>query len=131
MKNKVLIFGISSFAGSVFARFMQDKGINGIGNMISYSLESSFKLIQIHLDNHIPGESVSTFKSRMYQTMYPELETRLKSHGWENHKTNKFNLVQYKIELIKQLKPTKHLIKWNNTIKTLLNTQANENDKFK
>ena len=26
MKNKVLIFGISSFAGSVFARFMQDKG---------------------------------------------------------------------------------------------------------
>ena len=82
-----------------YERFMQDKGIKGIGNMISHSLEASVKLIQIHLDNHIPGESISTFKSRMYQTMYPELETRLKSHGWEHHKTNSFNLLKYKIEL--------------------------------
>ena len=114
-----------------YERFMQDKGINGIGNMISYSLESSVKLIQIHLDNHIPDESISTFKSRMYQTMYPGLETRLKSHGWEKHKTNKFNLVLYKIDLIKKLKLTNTVIKWNNTIKTLLNTPINENDKFR
>ena len=43
----------------------------------------------------------------------------------------KQNLIHYKIELIKQLKPTAPFIKWNNTIKTLLNTSANENDKFK
>ena len=110
---------------------MQDKGINGIGNMISYSLDSSVKLIEIHLNNYIPGDSISNFKSRMYQTMYPELETRLKSHGWEHHKTKSFNLINYKIELIKQLKLTTPYIKWNNTIKTLLNTKANENDKFK
>ena len=127
--NKVLSPFRLEFAS--YERFMQDKRINGIGNMISYSLESSFKLIQVHLDNHIPGESVSTFKSRMYQTMYPELETRLKSHGWENHKTSKFNLLTYKIELLKQLKLTTPVIKWNNTIKTLLNTPINENDKFR
>ena len=63
--------------------------------------------------------------------MYPELESRLRSYGWEQHKTKSFNLLNYKIELIKQLKQTNSYIKWNNTIKTLLNTKANENDKFK
>ncbi len=101
---------------SSYERFMTDKGINGIGNMISYSLESSYKLIEIHLNNHIPGETISNFKSRMYQVMYPELKPRLKSHGWEQHKTKSFNLIHYKIELIKQLKPTAPFIKWNNTI---------------
>ena len=113
-----------------YERFMKDKGITGIGNMISYSLESSCRLIEIHLTNHIPGETISNFKSRMYQHMYPELKPRLKSHGWENNKTKSFNLINYKIDLIKQLKLTKSHIKWNNTIKTLLNTEANENEKF-
>jgi hypothetical protein len=114
-----------------YERFMTDKGIHGIGNMISYSLDSSVKLIDIHLNNHILGENISNFKSRMYQIMYPELKSRIKNHGWEHHKTKSFNLINYKIELIKQLKLTNSHIKWNNTIKTLLNTQANENDKFR
>ena len=116
---------------SSYERFMKDKGIYGIGNMVGYSLESTCKLIQIHLDNHISGEAVSNVKSHMYQTMYPELQPRLRSYGWENHKTSKLNLLTYKIELIRQLKSTIPVIKWNNTIKTLLNTSTNENDKFK
>jgi hypothetical protein len=114
-----------------YERYMKDKGITGIGNMISYSLDSSVKLIDIHLNNHIPGENISNFKSRMYQTMYPELKPRIKNHGWEHHKTKSFNLINYKIELIKQLKLANAHIKWNNTIKTLLNTSANENDKYR
>jgi hypothetical protein len=129
IENKVLSPFRLEFAS--YERFMSDKGIHGIGNMIGCSLESTYKLIQIHLDNHIGGEPVSNFKSRMYQTMYPELEPRLRMYGWEHHKTKSFNLLNYKIELIKQLKPTIPNIKWNNTIKTLLNTEANENDKFK
>ena len=116
---------------SSYKRFMNDKGIYGIGNMVGHSLESSYNLMQMHLNNHIPGEAVSNFKSRMYQTIYPELQSRLRSYGWENHRTSKFNLVTYKIELIKQLKQTMPNIKWNDTIKKLLNTQVNENDKFK
>jgi hypothetical protein len=116
---------------SSYERFMSDKGIYGIGNMIGYSLESSCNLIQIHLDNHIDGESVSNFKSRMYQKIYPELVPRLRSYGWEHHKTNTFNMITYKLELIKQIGLPIHRIKWNNTIKTLLNTSLNENDKFK
>jgi hypothetical protein len=129
IENKVLSPFRLQFAS--YERFMQDKGINGIGNMVGYSLESSCKLIQIHLDNHIGGETVSNFKSRMYQTMYPKLEARLRSYGWENHKTLQFNLLKYKIELLKQLKSTVPTIKWNTTIKTLLNTTITENDKFK
>lgn len=129
IENKVLSPIKLEFAS--YERFMQDKGICGIGNMVGHSLESSCKLIQIHLDNHINGEPISNFKSRMYQTMYPEIEPRLRSYGWENHRTSNFNIILYKVELIKQLKLTNHYIKWNNTIKTLLNTPVTENDKFK
>ena len=116
---------------SSYERFMKDKGIHGIGNMVGYSLESSIKLIQTHLNTYMPGEEVSNLKSRMYKTMYPELIERLRSYGWENHRSNKFNMLTYKIELIKQLKHTKANIKWNQTISTLLKTTINENDKFK
>jgi len=129
IENKVLSPFRLEF--SSYERFMRDKGINGIGNMISHSLDSSCKLIDIHLKNYIPGEDISTFKSRMYQIMYPELEPRLKSHGWERHNTKKFNILLYKLDLLKNLKPTTPCIKWNNTIKTLLNTIENENDKFR
>lgn len=129
IENKVLSPFRLEF--SSYERFMKDKGIHGIGNMIGYSLESSIKLIQLHLANHIPGESVSNLKSRMYKTMYPELVERLRSYGWENHRSNKFNMLSYKIELVKQLKLTKSIIKWNQTVKTMLNTTINENDKFK
>jgi hypothetical protein len=115
---------------SSYERFMQDKGIHGIGNMISHSLESTYKILQIHLDNYIEDESVSSFKSRMYQTMYPNLETRLKSHGWENHNIKTFKLAKYKLHLFNTLRPTLSLIKWNDTIKTLLNTELNENKLF-
>ena len=115
---------------SSYERFMKDKGIHGIGNMISYSLESSVKLIQLHLDNHINNESISIFKAKMYKTMYPELVPRLKSHGWEEHKTKTFNILRYKINLSTSLKPTDNYIKWNETIKALLNTSINENNKF-
>ena len=129
IENKVL--SPSRLEFSSYDRFIKDKGIHGIGNMIGYSLESIYKLIQIHLDNYISGDYTSNFKSRMYRTMYPELEPRIRSYGWEHHKTNSFTLLNYKIELIKQLKLTTPNIKWNSTIKILLNTPANENDKFK
>jgi len=129
IENKVLSPFRLEF--SSYERFMSAKNIYGIGNMVGYSLESSCKLIQIHLDNHVGGENISNFKSRMYQTMYTELEPRLRSYGWEHHKTKSFNLLNYKVELIKRVRPTSPNIKWNNIMKLLLNTSVNENDKFK
>jgi hypothetical protein len=119
-----------------YERFMWDKGINGIGNMISYSLDASCNLITAHMDKNTLGESLSVFKTRMYQTIFPDLEPRITSHGWENNlfpeiiNTTRFNLTPYQRDLINKLNPTAHHVKWNNTIKTLINTSLNENNKF-
>lgn len=134
LENKII--SPSRLEFSSYERFMKDKGINGIGNMIGYSLEASYKFIEMHIDNYIPGETDSNFKSRMYQQMYPELEPRMRSYGWEHHrnKTNLFNISNYKMELIKKVRPDSnqiHQIKWNKIIKTLLNASVNENDKFR
>ena len=62
MKNKVLIFGISSFAGSAFARFMQDKGYlvygtynNSIKNISDIKKNLNLKLIKINLEKNKNG----------------------------------------------------------------------------
>ena len=114
-----------------YERFMKDKGINGIGDMIGHSLDSTCKFIQLHLDTYVSGKDVSTFKSHMFQTMYPEIIPRLRSYGWELSNLNLFfDKESYKRDLISKVKSTTPHIKWNNTIKALLNTTLNENDKF-
>jgi hypothetical protein len=114
-----------------YERFMEDKGIHGIGNMIGHSLDSICKLIQLHLDNFVGRESISNFKSRMFQTMYPEITPRLRSYGWELSNLNLlFDKESYKRDMIEKVKYTTPHIKWNNTIKTLLNTSLNENANF-
>ena len=114
---------------SSYERFMKDKNIFGIGNMISYSLESSCKFIQLHLDNYQGQEDISDFKARMYQTIEPTIERRFHSFGWENSPFVKFNLFKYRINLLK-LGSTNSKIKWGSVISSVLNTQVNENDKF-
>jgi hypothetical protein len=114
-----------------YERFMQDKGIHGIGNMISYSLESSHKMIELHVENYKGKETVAPFKQRMYSKIEPTIEPRLKSHGWELSKQPNFNLLTSKIELIKNVKPTTHSIKWGKIISNLLDTPLLDNDNFK
>ena len=114
---------------SSYERFMKDKGIYGIGNMISNSLESSCKFIQLHLDHYRGLEDISDFKSRMYQPIEPSIEGRFHSFGWENSTFVKFNLFKYRIYLLK-LGTTVNNIKWGNTISSLLNTSVNQNESF-
>lgn len=114
---------------SSYERFMKDKGIYGIGNMISNSLESSCKFIQLHLDNYQGDETISKFKTRMYQNIEPTLEYRLRSYGWEKSDMVNFNFLKYRIQLLK-LGSTTSSIKWGNSISTLLNTSITENTSF-
>lgn len=114
-----------------YERFMVDKGINGIGNMIGFSLESSLYFMKLHINTQYDKGSTSTIKSMMYKQIEPTIIPRLRSYGWEKHKTTKFSMLSYKLELLKNIKPTNNTIKWNDTIKTLLNTSTNQNDKFK
>ena len=114
---------------SSYERFMKDKGIYGIGNMISNSLESSCKFIQLHLDNYQGREDISDFKARMYQLIEPVIERRFHSFGWENTPFVNFDLCKYKIPLLK-LGTINNTIKWGNTISSLLNTTVNDNASF-
>jgi len=114
---------------SSYERFMKDKGIYGIGNMISNSLESSYNFIQLHLNNYQGTENISNFKTRMYQNIEPTIEYRLRSYGWEKTPLLNFNLMKYRTELLK-LGITNHTIKWGNTISSLLNTSVNQNESF-
>jgi hypothetical protein len=127
VENKVLSPFKIDF--SSYERFMKDNGVFGIGNMISNSLESSCKFIQLHIDNHVSGETLAEFKTRMYRNIEPTIEYRARSYGWENMSIVKFDLFKYRFPLLK-LGATSNSIKWNNVIKNLLNTELTENDKF-
>jgi len=114
---------------SSYERYMKDKGICGIGNMISNSLESSCKFIQLHLDNYQGNENISSFKTRMYKNIEPKIEYRLRSYGWEKSDMVNFNFLKYRIQLLK-LGSTTNNIQWGSVISTLLNTPLTENSSF-
>ena len=115
---------------SSYDRFMKDKGIDGIGNMIGHSIDSCCYFINLQINNYDGKEDVSFLKARMYNQIN-KVEPRLRSYGWENRNTLNFNLAIYKIELLKRLRLTKNHIKWGNTIKQLLNTTLSESSIFK
>ena len=96
---------------SSYDRFMQDRNINGIGNMISHSIDSVYYFINLQINSYEGKEDVSFLKARMYNKIN-KIEPRLRSYGWENRNTLDFNLATYKIELLKQLNVTKNYIKF-------------------
>lgn len=116
---------------SSYERFLKDRGMYGIGNMISHSLESSCKMINLHLECYNGNEPISTFKHRMYSKMEPTIEPRLKSHGWEIAQTKNFHLVPKRLELIKKIGIVRNHIKWESIISGLIDSSINESSVFK
>lgn len=75
---------------SLIQKFMLDKGIHGIGDMQSYSLESHMMFIANHCsifdETRHDGSSVKLpqLKVELYEKMnFGTLEKRMKQHGWE------------------------------------------------
>lgn len=115
---------------SMYLPFMKDNGINGIDNMLCYSLDSSMKLIELQKNTFIGSEPVSFLKERMYKKINNNLEGRIRSYGWEVSKMIDFNLNKYKIELIKKNNVKTNKIVWGNHIRDFLETTETENSKF-
>jgi hypothetical protein len=115
---------------SSYEKFMNDKGMHGIGNMISYSLESSCKMMELHMDSYQGKEEISLFKWRMYHNIKPEIEPRIKAHGWERSRFLGTSLLTHKEELVNRLKPTEFHIKWGQTISNLIGSSTNECAEF-
>jgi len=111
--------------------FMKDKNIDGIGNMINHSLESTCKFIQLQLDSISHPDKDYLIKNEMYSKLYPSIETRLRSYGWERCPKKTFDIIKYKIELIKKSGLVTPGIQWGDTIAKLLDTTERENKSFK
>jgi hypothetical protein len=117
-------------AFSSYERFMNLKGITGIGNMISHSFESSHYFIEQHLKEHIKGnDSHHTVPFTKYK-MYGINEPRIKSYGWEECPIKLFNITKYKIELLKKLGAPKSSIIWGEQISKLIDSTTNSNSFF-
>jgi hypothetical protein len=117
-------------AFSSYERFMESKGISGIGNMISHSFESSYHFIEKHLNTHEKGNdsfhTVPFLKYKMYNTNEP----RIKSYGWEVCPPPLFNINKYKVELLRKIGAPKSTIVWGDMISSLINSSEKTNSFF-
>jgi len=126
--NKIL--SPFKLAFSSYELFMQSKGITGIGNMISHSYESCYHFMKRHIEEYELGnDSFHTVPFMKYK-MYELNEPRLKSYGWEDCPRNIFNILAYKVELLKKLGSPKSKIIWGERVRELLNTNITENSSF-
>jgi len=127
-EHKVLSPTRIDFCG--YERYMDDKGITGIGNMIGHSLESCCYFIQKHINSYEIGNdkfhTVPFLKHKMYDTTEP----RIKSYGWETCPEQLLNLKNYRIKLLSKIGLIKNKIKWGNKIGDILQTNTNENSSF-
>ena len=110
--------------------FMQSKGITGIGNMISHSFESCYYFMKEHIQEYELGNDTFHTVPFMKYRMYDLAEPRLKSYGWEDCPRNIFNILMYKVELLKRLGKPQSKIVWGEKVKELLNTNVTENSSF-
>ena len=127
-KKKVL--SPFKLAFSSYERFMESKGISGIGNMISHSFESSYYFIEQHLKEHKLGNDKFHTVPFLKYKMYDIKEPRIKSYGWEDCPTQLFNINNYKFELLKRLGSIKSTIQWGDKIKLLIDSSEKSNSLF-
>jgi hypothetical protein len=110
-------------AYSMYEKYMHSKGIDGIGNMIGHSFESSYRFIELHKQND--ENIVPLLKQQMYNMSYP----RMRSYGWEQSQ-RLFNIAKYKIELLKELGVARSNIIWGDKIKSLIDSTEKSNSLF-
>jgi hypothetical protein len=107
-----------------YERFMENKGISGIGNMIGHSFESLYRFIELQKQND--GVIVPLLKQKMYDMPYP----RIRSYGWESVPRNIFDISKFKTELINKIGIKNPIIIWGDKIKTLINSDKKINSTF-
>lgn len=111
-----------------FDHFMRSKGIPGIGNMLSHSLESN--LMFIHAHKKLSGR-VYEKHDIFFELGFDTLDRRPRSHGWE-YVLNQDSRFDWKIVstfLVQRYGPTKNVIKWGNSMAQAIDSTDKFNDK--
>jgi hypothetical protein len=112
-----------------YDRFMQDRGITGIPNMISHSYESCYKFMQLQIEHAQLNEQSIMSSSFLKHRMYKILEPRIRSYGWESCERAIFNIAMINEQLRSKYKTVTNEIFWGDNTKKLLNTSLNYHNK--
>lgn len=112
-----------------YDHYMKSKGITGIGNMLSHSLDSNYIFIKEH--ESIKLSDVAD-KNVLLQNLGFNLEYRHGSYGWENigNFTRWFDWKIIVQDLYDRFGHTISTIKWNHTLADLIGGEPGENDIF-
>lgn len=111
---------------SSYNRFLSDKSIHGIGNMLGHSIDSNRMFIREHIKCYDPT-MVNKTKKQVYENLgLGTFELRFRSYGWDIPAINKTN---YKLELLKEIKAIKNRIIWNTVVGNELSGPGS-NDSF-
>jgi hypothetical protein len=114
-----------------YSRFMKDRNITGIGNVLNHSLELNIKMMQHHIQNYTDPFYIMLFKCKMYNSFgLGTFEPRMRSFGWEYVNLKWFDRMKYKTDLIKMCGEDKPIVKWGKKIAEVLGGEPGSNDKF-
>lgn len=110
-----------------YDHYMRSKGIPGIGNMLSHSLDSNIIFIKEHLQL-----SDITNKVKLFDNLGFKLEHRHPSYGWENIKrySRWFDWRAITDDLFDRFGQTHCVIKWNKTLTAIIDSDVDTNDTF-
>lgn len=110
---------------SSYELFLKDRGLSGIGNMLSYSQELAYGLSKRQMECQNLTE-VHLIKHKMYSV----LEPRLRSYGWEKLPSRILDLNKYQYNLISKAGIITNTIKWGEKYKKLIDTEVDSNDRY-
>jgi len=115
-----------------FDQYMRDKGITGIGNMISHSIDSNLMFINEHLKTHSDDPF---YKHNLFNNLGLPLEKRFRSFGWETIFQETADTHRMTVDLwathqnlIDRNKVTRNVIKWNKKFAESIGGVPGEND---
>lgn len=120
---------------SCYPRFLNDRGIHGIGNMLNSSLDINLLFIKNNLVTGREGyfsdfARIPMLKQKLFSNMrLGTFELRMKNYGWENI-SQVFNKMKYRIELIKEFGITQSSITWGQKIADALGGEPGTNNKY-
>lgn len=126
------------FVFSNYDRFLQSRGIHGIGNFTSYTLESNVLMTKTHIEvmKRFPnfenkGVIYPLFKSELLKSLgHKTVEPRFIRYGWELNDNDTFNRDMYRDELIEKFNPClDYNVSWGHAIAKAIGGLPGSNNK--
>jgi hypothetical protein len=112
-----------------FDQYMRNKGITGIGNMISHSIDSNLMFIGEHVKIHADEPF---YKHKIFNNLGLSLEKRFRSYGWETITNHNYavNWLEIHQDLANRYGAMTHIVKWNKKFGDIMGGMPGENDNY-